>query len=115
MEHFREYLEGGGKIDLEDILALFSEDREKALKCFIDHSRAAVKDICLDMESVRRRLTDKEACKLICRLCKIRNPLELQRFEPGARDKCIALLKENELSIRQISRLTGISFGIVRK
>ena len=43
------------------------------------------------------------------------NLAEFQKLDSKSRDEYIAIFKQNGLSIRQISRLTGVSFGIVRK
>jgi REP element-mobilizing transposase RayT len=70
---------------------------------------------CLDIEDGARRLTDKEALEIIRKLCKVGNARELQNLDVKKRDRYIAAMKEKGLSIRQIERLTGISFGIIRK
>jgi transposase len=43
------------------------------------------------------------------------NATEFQALEIKYRDQYIKKMKEEGLSIRQISRLVGISFGILRK
>ena len=40
---------------------------------------------------------------------------DFQKLDSKSRDGFIAILKQNGLSIRQISRLTGISKGLVEK
>ncbi len=42
-------------------------------------------------------------------------PLEIQNFTKEERNKVIKKCKEQGLSIRQIARLTGVSFGIIRE
>ena len=43
------------------------------------------------------------------------NMSELQLLEITRRDECIKELRKHGLSIRQISRLTGISKGVIEK
>ena len=38
-----------------------------------------------------------------------------QKLDLKSRDKFIAILKQNGLSIRQISRLTGVNYYIIQK
>ena len=52
---------------------------------------------------------------IIKKISKCSNATEFQELSQGLRDKYITKLKESGLSIRQISRLTGISFAIIRK
>jgi transposase len=49
------------------------------------------------------------------KVCKCTNTTEIQTIESEQRNKYIKKLKEKGLSIRQISRLTGISKGIVER
>ncbi|SNT22183.1 hypothetical protein SAMN05446037_105520, partial [Anaerovirgula multivorans] len=47
--------------------------------------------------------------------CNLKSCLEIQKIDQHMRDKYLKRLKEEGLSTRQISRLTGISRGIVLK
>ena len=49
------------------------------------------------------------------KVCKCTNTTEIQTIESEQRNKYIKKLKEKGLSIRQISRLTGISKGLVER
>ena len=60
------------------------------------------------------RLNDIEAAELIQRITIVKIPTEIQTFEKQKRNAVIKKLKNRGLSIRQISRLTGISFGVIR-
>jgi putative transposase len=44
----------------------------------------------------------------------VKIPYEIQRYEKRKRNLLIKKLRDAGLSIRQISRLTGISFGLIR-
>ena len=73
-------------------------------------------DKCLDIEGKPSiKVTDEQAQKIIEKYSKCKSIAEFQKLEPKTRDKYLKKLKESGLSIRQISRLTGVSFNIVRK
>ena len=55
------------------------------------------------------------ARKIIKKVSQCDNATEFQELPQEKRDRYIRKLKEREVSIRQISRLTGVSFAIVRK
>jgi REP element-mobilizing transposase RayT len=106
-----------GKTDFTDtefVLSLFSADREEACMLFDKYLREDEKVVCIDINE-GNRLTDKEAREIIQKFSGAVSSSEFQVLAPARRDEILALLKENGLSIRQIVRLTGISFGIVRK
>ena len=72
-------------------------------------------DKCLEMEVVKFRLTDEQAKKVMAKISKCTNASEFQELDAEKRDRYIKALNENDLSVRQISRLTGVNFGIVRR
>ena len=72
-------------------------------------------DVCLDIDPKEFRINDSDARKIIKKVSKCNNATEFQELSQEKRDKYIRKLKERGLSIRQISRLTGVSFAIVRK
>ena len=69
----------------------------------------------LCVESAIVRVTDEQARQIIKRITKCESAADFQTLDISKRDKFIKKFKEKGLSIRQISRLTGVSFGIVRK
>lgn len=72
-------------------------------------------DKCLDIDDLAFQLNDIDAMKEIIRVSGCENATEFQLLEQSRRDKCIKKLKNSGLSIRQISRLTGVSKGIVER
>ena len=61
------------------------------------------------------RVTDEQAIVLIKKIAKCDNISDFQNLDIVTRDKYLKKLKDKGLSIRQLSRLTGISISIVRK
>ncbi len=73
-------------------------------------------DKCLEIEDKPIvRVTDEQAQKIIYKYSKCKSAAQFQNLNLKQRDKCLIKFRESGLSIRQISRLTGVSFGIVRK
>ena len=77
------------------------------------HNQEKTNDQCLEYDD-GNRLNDLEAAELVKKIAKVKNPGEIQTFEKQKRDVVIKKLKEKGLSIRQIERLTGVSFGVIR-
>lgn len=72
-------------------------------------------DACLDLDERAKRLTDERFMKDMFQISKCKNAAEFQQLEAAKRDLHIGMLREKGYSIRQISRLTGISKGIVER
>jgi len=81
---------------------------------FIEFNNENTEDKCLDIEDFVFRISDDDARKIIREIAGITSTTELQFLDLDERNKCIKKMKQKGLSIRQISRLTGISFAIVR-
>jgi REP element-mobilizing transposase RayT len=111
---YSDYVRRSRITDTEFALSLFSEDSREAVFLFNKFLKEDEKVVCLDIDE-GSRITDKEAREIIWELCGAMNTAEFQSLTPARRDEILARLKEKGLSIRQIVRLTGISFGIVRK
>lgn len=111
---YKDYTGKSGITDTGMALSMFSGESKEALSLFDKFMKEEEKALCLDFEE-SNRITDKEARDRIRNLCGAKNSAEFQKLAPAKRDEILTLLKENGLSIRQIARLTGISFGIARK
>ena len=71
---------------------------------------------CLDIDDkVITRVTDEQAKTLIKKIAKYDNALDFQSLDIKTRDKYLKKLRDKGLSIRQPSRLTGVSYSVVRK
>ena len=107
---YAEFFKDSDLIDSELVFGMIAkEDFEK-------FNNQTFFDKCLDIEDKPIfRVTDEQAQKIIEKYSKCKNVAEFQKLEIKIRDKLLKKFKENGLSIRQISRLTGVSFNIVRK
>lgn len=96
-------------IDFDFALSMMDKDK------FIVFNNEKNDDVCLDIDYKKLRLNDTDAKKIIKTISNCDSATEFQELSQEQRGKLIKKLKENGLSIRQISRLTGISKGIVEK
>ncbi len=107
---YNEYIEGvSSLIDIDFVDSMINKES------FIEFNNEANNDICLDIDEQKFRLSDNDAREIIRKVSKCENATEFQALEQNARDKYICKLKSKGLSYRQISRLTGISKGIIEK
>lgn len=107
---YQEYIAKSWVVDTNFVFDMISKTE------FERYNHTANFDQCLDVEdSPKIRVTDEQAKRIIRKVSKCENSTEFQKLEPKLRDEHIAILKQNGLSIRQISRLTGISKGLVEK
>lgn len=101
--------ENNNLTDIEYAYTLMSKEE------FIEFNNEKNEDVCLEIEDISFRISDKDASEIIKKISKCENTTEFQLIEKKQRDRYIKKLKQKGLSIRQISRLTGVSKGIVEK
>ena len=102
----KEYMTFSSFIDTDFALSMIPKSQ------FIDYHTEENNDNCLEIEN-HFRLTDNEAKTLIIKIAKCKSASEFQLLDIKKRNSCIHKLHKKGLSIRQISRLTGISKKIV--
>ena len=110
---YREYSQKPLICNTEFALNMFSLDHIKALQIWVEFNQENNNDQCLEYDD-GARMNDSEAAVLIESIADVINPKEIQNYEKQERDEVIKLLKRKGLSIRQIERLTGVSFGVIR-
>ena len=107
---YSEYLNGGYIVDTTLVLELCR------LEDFVEIHKTVVESNCLDVsDKAIIRVTDEQAKLLMKKISKCEDVASFQNLDTIKRDKCLRKLRENGVSIRQLSRLTGISVGIIRK
>jgi hypothetical protein len=111
---YSEYFGKNGICDIKFALSLFSGDEKRAKESFEKFNVEENDDKCLDCEE-RIRIDDREATKIILEVAGAENTRLVQSYEKERRDIVIKALKIKGLSIRQIERLTGLSFVVIRK
>lgn len=110
---YREFIEKPWLCETETTLRLFSSDKARAVKLFKEFNLAKHHDECLSYQK-SIRLTDAEGIEVIKSLTDGKSPASIQNLGTAKRNEIIRACKEKGLSFRQISRLTGISFGVIR-
>ena len=106
---YNEYLRAGSIVDIDFILGMISQNEFVNL-----HNQQDVANI-LDVENKRFRMSDAEAKLIIKEVSGAESVTEFLSLSIGDRNKYIKQLKARGLSIRLISRATGVSKGIVEK
>lgn len=105
-EFFRNY----DLIDSEFVFQIIAKED------FATFNNKKVLDSCLDVEDKPKiKVTDEQAKKIIEKISRCKNVADFQALDIKTRDKCLRLFKEKGVSIRQISRLTGMSYYIIQK
>jgi len=84
------------------------------LEQFVAYHREENEDQCMEMDETIR-LTDADVKQLILKITKCENAAEFQQLDKTVRNSCIHKLHEKGASIRQISRLTGLSKKVVER
>jgi putative transposase len=99
-------------VDIDLGLSLFSSDRKKAIKLFMEYMQELNDDQCLD-DKVKIRIPDSEVREHLQKLG-ITTSSILQHMEKEKRDATLARLKKlNGVTVRQLSRITGISKSVI--
>ena len=107
---YSKYINKDTLIDTDYVLSLAT------INDFIELNHEIVEISCLDVsDKAITRVTDEQASVLIKKIAKCDNVSDFQNLDIVTRDKYLKKLKDKGLSIRQLSRLTGISISIVRK
>lgn len=104
----REYLTSAFLADTTFALSILPMEQ------FLEYHAAESEDKCLEVED-HYRLTDEDAKAIILKVSKCKNASEFQLLDCKKRNACIHALHERGLSIRQISRLTGLSKKLVER
>ena len=104
----REYLTSAFLADTTFALSILPMEQ------FLEFHATESEDKCLEIED-HYRLTDEDAKAIILKVSKCKNASEFQLLDSKKRNACIHALHERSLSIRQISRLTGLSKKLVER
>jgi len=107
---FARYFDADSMIDSEPVLNVM--DRA----AFWQINLIPTQEPCMDVpDTSRKRLTDEQVNAMMRKLSGCDSAAEFQTLPPDKRDRALKSLLKKGASIRQASRVTGISVGIVRK
>ena len=97
-------------IDSEPVLA------QMGIEEFFQYHSQPNQDVCMDMPEKRpTRMTDEKALKKMKKYSGCENAAEFQKLPAETRNAVLSRMLKKGVSIRQASRITGVSVGIVRK
>ena len=100
-------------LDKNFVLSIFHEDITKGKKFFKEFNEIISDDKCLDDEQ-NKKLNESEARLEIIKI--VKNPANIKSLPKRERDRIISEIKKIEgISKRQISRVLGISMGVITK
>lgn len=111
---YREYITKPVLIDTDLALRMFSENEDRAKEQFAFFSMAENEDECLE-DADAYKWTDTAVRKLLAEMG-VKDLKDLAKSDKIKRDKILKEIRKIDgISIRQISRLTGISKGIIER
>lgn len=110
---YKEYIQTKGVCSTSNAFNLFSSDPVEAKKLFILYHQTKTDDCCLDFKS-DTRINDLEAASIVRSIMKEKKPSSFLTLGIQERNIVIRKMKEKGLSLRQIERITGLSFGKIR-
>ncbi len=111
---YNEYFGENDICKIKFALSLFSVNLETAISLFHIFHTEKNNDNCLEHEQ-KKWLDDEEATEIIIKVTSVEDITQIKEFEKDKIKEIIRELKKRGLSIRQIVRLTGLSFAVVRK
>jgi REP element-mobilizing transposase RayT len=113
---YNEYAKKPQFVNTNLVLGMFSENENRARKLFSEFSasKTELDETILD-ERAPTSLKDSDAIIKIKEIAKVNSCLDLLDIDKTERNRLLALLKGNGITIRQLSRLTGINRNIIQK
>lgn len=108
----KDYLKAPAATDTYYALGMFASDRADAVKLLIKYMNEDTEDKCLENDEMYR-MKDPELELYLARFG-LTDPNELKHLEKSRRNEVLRTLKElNGVTIRQLSRITGISKSVI--
>ena len=111
---YKEYIGKPFICDIDFGLDMISTSRKNAIQLFKEFNSIENKDTCLEYDE-NIRLTDSEAREIITKISNTNNHSDAVHLEKDKRTKLIKESREMGVSMRQLSRLTGITLGVIRR
>ena len=97
-------------IDSAFMMTLMSRDK------FTEFHSVPNDDECMDIDGPAvKALSDKQAIAEMTRVSGCKNASEFQKLDPDRRNKALHKMLASGVRLRQASRITGISYQVVRK
>lgn len=100
--------------DTSLILCVLHNEKTIAIERLREFTDEGNEDHCLDC-STSKRIGESEANEITRRIMKDKSVTALHKMDQDSRSKILSKLRSSGLSLRQICRITGLPFHIVRK
>ncbi len=113
---YKDFIYQNSKLtDIDFILNILDDDHNEAVERFKRFMNEKNDDDCLSYYTKKNTLTDEDAKELIKQCADLDNPEILKEMDKKDRDYIIKKLRNNNISIRQLSRITGLGRGVIEK
>jgi len=112
---YRDFMSGSGIADTDRVLSAFSANREEAREDFSEFVTREKEEYQGFVEPLQLMKTDLQARSLVEEAVGQGRASKLIRLDRVNRDLELKKLKDAGLSIRQISKVTGISIGVIAR
>ena len=114
---YRDYMgsDGPGITDTGLVLGMLAEDPERARLAFHELVTGEAEPCDYDFGKPRGQIQEEQAASLIKEIAGVENCTDVCALDSVRRSAAIAEMRSKGLSIRRISRLTGLSRGVVER
>ncbi|MBE6788051.1 MAG: transposase [Ruminococcaceae bacterium] len=107
---YTEYLYKSTEVDTDFVLSILSKEE------YVRYNNEPNNDKCLEIATTTRQaVTDQQARDIIKKYAHCQTVVEFQSLDDKKKEQYIKKIYEKGVSIRQASRLTGVSKGSVEK
>jgi REP element-mobilizing transposase RayT len=110
---YKDYL-NRKRIDYELAMNLFKAYSKDSLKEFIRYNNLKNQDECLEIKTIKQK-SDEEIRETILKISGFNHVNEIQHTEKEKRKEMMRQLKSEGASIRQLQRITGLSYKVIRE
>ena len=110
---YKEYLKTSRICRTDYGFSLFHVEPKQAKKLLIDFHKEINDDRCMEYDT-KVRWQDHEVVEYLLREYNMERPKELYTMERGVMNKIFHQCKKEGMSIRQLERITGVSFTLIR-
>ena len=107
--------DGPGITDTGLVLGMLAEDPERARLAFHELVTGEAEPCDYDFGKPRGQIQEEQAASLIKEIAGVENCTDVCALDSVRRSAAIAEMRSKGLSIRRISRLTGLSRGVVER
>jgi REP element-mobilizing transposase RayT len=105
---------GDGLTDIPEVLQMYSKNPESQVKLFIEFTKEENEDTFLDIDNPARP-SDEMLRDRVMKICGAKSVGDFQLLPEDEREFALISMRKGGMSIRQIVRMTGVPFGVVRK